>query len=198
MEKHVVTLEMNGTEFSLETGRMARQASGSVVVRMGDTMALMCVTADTKESDRDFLPLFVEYRNKTYAAGKIPGGFFKREGRPTERETLSCRLIDRPLRPLFPKGYKFETQIVAFIISADDAFHPDVLSITAASVALNLSDVPFPEFVSGVRVAEVNDEFIINPSYEQLAESTMDLVVAGTDDIVCMIEGECNEISEER
>jgi len=191
-------MEMNGTTFSLETGRMARQANGSVIVRMGDTMSLMTVTADKRPSDRDFLPLFVEYRNKTYAAGKIPGGFFKREARPTEREVLSCRLIDRPLRPLFPKGYRHETQIVAFIISADTDFHADTLSITGASMALNLSDVPFTSIVSGVRVADVDGEFIPNPSVSQLEESTMDLVVAGTDDIVCMIEGECEEIPEER
>jgi len=198
MEKHVVSLEMNGTTFSLETGRMAKQANGSVTVRMGDTMSLLTVTADKRVSDRDFLPLFVEYRNKTYAAGKIPGGFFKREARPTERETLTCRLIDRPLRPLFPKGYRHETQVVAFIISADTDFHADTLSITAASAALNLSDVPFTDIVSGVRVAEVDGEFIPNPSIEQLEESTMDLVVAGTDDIVCMIEGECEEVPEDR
>ncbi len=198
MSKQVVSMEMNGTTFSLETGRMAKQANGSVIVRMGDTMSLMTVTADKRPSDRDFLPLFVEYRNKTYAAGKIPGGFFKREARPTEREVLTCRLIDRPLRPLFPKGYRHETQIVAFIISADTDFHADTLSITGASMALNLSDVPFTSLVSGVRVADVDGEFIPNPSVSQLEESTMDLVVAGTDDIVCMIEGECEEISEDR
>ena len=198
MEKHVVSMEMNGTTFSLETGRMAKQANGAVVVRMGDTMSLMTVTADRNPSDRDFLPLFVEYRNKTYAAGKIPGGFFKREARPTERETLSARLIDRPLRPMFPDGYRHETQVVAFIISADTEFHADTLSITGASAALNLSDVPFTEFVSAVRVAEVEGTFIPNPSIEQLEESSMDLVVAGTDDIVCMIEGECEEIGEDK
>jgi polyribonucleotide nucleotidyltransferase len=189
---------MNGTTFSLETGRMAKQANGSCIVRMGDTMSLMSVTADPKPSDRDFLPLFVEYRNKTYAAGKIPGGFFKREARPTERETLTCRLIDRPLRPLFPDGYRHETQVVAFIISADTDFHADTLSITGASMALALSDVPFHEIVSGVRVADVEGEFIANPSIEQLEESTMDLIVAGTDDVVGMIEGECLEVPEER
>jgi polyribonucleotide nucleotidyltransferase len=198
MAKHVVSMEMNGTQFSLETGRMARQANGSVVVRMGDTMSLVAVTADRKPTDKDFLPLMVEYRNKTYAAGKIPGGFFKREARPTERETLSCRLIDRPLRPLFPKGYNFETQVVAFIISADTDFHADTLSITGASMALNLSDLPFTHVLSGVRVAEVDGAFIPNPSVSQLEESTMDLVVAGTDDIVCMIEGECLEVGEDR
>ncbi len=197
MEKHVVSLEMNGTTFSLETGRMAKQANGSCVVRMGDTMSLMTVTADKKPSDRDFLPLFVEYRNKTYAAGKIPGGFFKREARPTERETLSARLIDRPLRPLFPDGYRHETQIVAFIISADTDFHADVLSITGASMALALSDVPFHEIVSGVRVGRVDGEFVINPSITQLEESDLDLIVAGTDEIVCMIEGECLEVPED-
>ncbi len=198
MSKHEVSMEMNGTTFSIETGRMAKQANGSCIVRMGDTMTLMTVTADKKVSDRDFMPLFVEYRNKTYAAGKIPGGFFKREARPSERETLSCRLIDRPLRPLFPKGYMHETQIVAFIISADTDFHADVLSITGASMALNLSDVPFTEVLSGVRVADMDGEFIINPSMEQLEESTMDLIVAGTDDIIGMIEGECLEVPEER
>ena len=198
MTKHVVSMEMNGTTFSLETGRMAKQANGSCVVRMGDTMSLMTVTADKNPSDRDFLPLFVEYRNKTYAAGKIPGGFFKREARPTERETLTCRLIDRPLRPLFPKGYRHETQVVAFIVSADTDYHADTLSITGASLALNISDVPFTTLVSAVRVAEVDGEFIPNPTFDQLEESSMDLVVAGTDDIVCMIEGECLEVSEDR
>jgi len=198
MNAHTVTLEMNGTTFSLETGKMARQAGGSVLVGMGDTRALLTATADKKVSDRDFLPLFVEYRNKTYAAGKIPGGFFKREARPSERETLSCRLIDRPLRPLFPDGYRHSTDVVSFIVSSDDEYHADVLSITGASCALNLSDIPFTEYVSGVRVAEVEGEFVVNPSFEQLAESTMDLVVAGTDEIICMIEGECQEIGEDR
>lgn len=198
MNKQVASMEMNGTTFSLETGRMAKQANGSVIVRMGDTMSLMTVTADKNPSDRDFLPLFVEYRNKTYAAGKIPGGFFKREARPSERETLTCRLIDRPLRPMFPDGYCHETQVVAFIISADTDYHADTLSITGASMALNLSDVPFTEIVSGVRVAEVDGEFIPNPTFDQLEESSMDLIVAGTDDIVCMIEGECLEVPEDR
>jgi len=198
MSKQSVSMEMNGTTFSLETGRMAKQANGSCIVRMGDTMSLMTVTADPKPSDRDFLPLFVEYRNKTYAAGKIPGGFFKREARPTERETLTCRLIDRPLRPLFPDGYRHETQIVAFIISADTEYHADTLSITGASMALALSDVPFHETVSGVRVADIEGEFIVNPTFDQLEDSTMDLIVAGTDDVVCMIEGECLEVPEDR
>ena len=196
MEKHVVSMEMNGVVFSLETGRMAKQANGCCIVRQGDTMSLMTVTADKNPSDRDFLPLFVEYRNKTYAAGKIPGGFFKRESRPTERETLSARLIDRPLRPLFPDGYNHETQVVAFIISADTDFHADVLSITGASAALALSDVPFEGFVSGVRVGRVAGRFVPNPTFAQLEESDMDLIVAGTDDIVCMIEGDCREVGE--
>ncbi|MBK7771316.1 MAG: polyribonucleotide nucleotidyltransferase [bacterium] len=198
LNKQTVSLEMNGTTFSLETGRMARQASGSCVVRMGDTMSLLAVAADQKPTDKDFLPLMVEYRDKTYAAGKIPGGFFKREGKPTEREILTARLIDRPLRPLFPKGYRNETQIIAFIISADTEFHADTLSITGASMALALSDVPFHEIVSGIRVADLDGEFVPNPSFEQLESSCMDLIVAGTDDIVCMIEGECLEVPEDR
>ena len=197
MEKHVVSLEMNGATYSLETGRMAKQASGSCIVRMGDTMALLAVTAEKTPSGGDFMPLFVEYRNKTYAAGKIPGGFFKREARPTDRETLTARLIDRPLRPLFPDGYRNETQVVAFVISADTDFHADVLSITGASMALALSDVPFPEIVSGVRVGRVDGAFVVNPTFDQLDASDMDLVVAGTDDIVCMIEGGCDEVSEQ-
>ncbi len=198
MSFHEVSLEMNGTTYSLETGRMARQANGACVVRMGDTMALLTATADKKPSDRSFLPLFVEYRNKTYAAGKIPGGFFKREARPSERETLSCRLIDRPLRPQFPDGYRHSTDIVSFVISADTEFHADVLSITAASCALNLSDIPFTTIVSGVRVAEIDGEFVVNPSFDQLEESILNLVVAGTDEFVGMIEGECKEISEQK
>ncbi|MBK8166430.1 MAG: polyribonucleotide nucleotidyltransferase [bacterium] len=198
LNKQTVSLEMNGTTFSLETGRMARQANGSCVVRMGDTMSLLAVAADQKPTDKDFLPLMVEYRDKTYAAGKIPGGFFKREGKPTEREVLTARLIDRPLRPLFPKGYRNETQIIAFIISADTEFHADTLSITGASMALALSDVPFHEIVSGVRVADIDGEFVVNPSFEQLESSSMDLIVAGTDNIVCMIEGECLEVPEDR
>ncbi len=193
-----VSLEMNGAEFSLETGRMARQANGSVLVGMGDTRALLSVVADKKRSDRSWLPMFVEYRHKTYAAGKIPGGFFKREARPSERETLTCRLIDRPLRPMFPDGYMHATDIISFVISADEKFHADVLSITAASCALNISDIPFRTFVSGVRVADVEGEFIINPSFEQLESSILDLVVAGTDEFVCMIEGECQEVPEDR
>lgn len=198
LKAHKVSLDMNGTEYTLETGKMARQASGSCLVGMGDTRVLMAVTADKKPSDRDFLPLFVEYRNKTYAAGKIPGGFFKREARPSERETLSCRLIDRPLRPMFPDGYRHATDVVAFIVSSDENYHADVLAITGASCALNLSDIPFPEVVSGVRVADVDGEFVINPSFDQLEASVLDLVVAGTDEIVCMIEGECKEVSEDR
>ncbi len=198
LNKQTVSLEMNGTTFSLETGRMARQANGSSIVRMGDTMVLIAVAAESKPTDKDFLPLMVEYRDKTYAAGKIPGGFFKREGKPTEREILSARLIDRPLRPLFPKGYRNETQIIAFIISADTEFHADTLSITGASMSLALSDVPFHEIVSGVRIADIDGEFVVNPSFEQLESSSMDLVVAGTDDIVCMIEGECLEVPEDR
>jgi polyribonucleotide nucleotidyltransferase len=198
MEKQSVSMEFNGATLSLETGRMARQANGSVVVRHGDTMALVCAVADSFPTPKDFLPLMVEYRDKTYAAGKIPGGFFKREGRPSERETLSCRLIDRPLRPLFPDGYNHETQIVSFIISADTSYPADVLSITAASAALNLSDIPFDHVLSGVRVGQVEGEFIANPTFGQLEDSDMDLVVAGTDDIVVMIEGECHEVSEER
>ena len=140
---HTVTREIGGRTISIETGRLAKQADGSVVVRSGDTMVLVTVVADTRPSDRDFFPLFVEYREKFYSSGRIPGGFFKREGRPGDRETLSARLIDRPIRPLFKKHFMYETQVVAQPVSFDGENQPDVLSITGASAALGLTDIPF-------------------------------------------------------
>jgi polyribonucleotide nucleotidyltransferase len=191
-----VSIELNGASFSIETGRVAKQSDGSVIMRHGDTMALVTAVASKRTSDRDFLPLFVEYRERAYAAGKIPGGFFKRESRPSDRETLSCRLIDRPLRPLFAKHYRSEIQIASHVISADGAYQADVMSITGASAALALSDIPFHEIVSGVRVGHIDGEFVVNPTFDQLDESLMDLIVAGTDDMILMIEGSCEEISE--
>jgi polyribonucleotide nucleotidyltransferase len=176
---------------------MARQADGSVVVRMGDTMVLVTVVADDRPSDRDFFPLFVEYREKFYSSGRIPGGFFKREGRPGDRETLSARLIDRPLRPLFAKGFMCETQIVAQPVSFDGENQPDVLSITGASAALAISNVPFEAVVSGVRVGRVEGNFIANPTTEETEQSDIDIVVAGTDEAVVMVEGSAQEVGEE-
>jgi polyribonucleotide nucleotidyltransferase len=175
---------------------MAKQADGSVVVRMGDTMVLVAVVAAHKMTDRDFFPLTVEYREKFYAAGRIPGGFFKREGRPGERETLTARLIDRPIRPLFDKHFMCETQVIVQPVSFDGQNHPDVLGIVGASAALALSDIPFDEFVSGVRVGRIEGNFVVNPTSEQLEGSDIDVIIAGTDDAVLMVEGACKEVAE--
>ena len=197
MDPKTVSTTINGQSLSIETGKMAKQAHGSVVVRMGDTMVLVTTTASMRESDRDFFPLFVEYREKFFSAGKIPGGFFKREGRPGDRETLTARLIDRPLRPLFVKGFMCETQVVAQPMSFDGQNSPDVLSITGASAALALSNIPFTEHVSGVRVGRINGEFVINPTADQLEESDINIIVAGTDEAVTMVEGEALEVAEQ-
>jgi polyribonucleotide nucleotidyltransferase len=176
---------------------MAKQADGAVVVRMGETMVLVAVVAAQQKTDRDFFPLTVEYREKFYASGRIPGGFFKREGRPGERETLTARLIDRPIRPLFDKHYMCETQVIVQPISYDGVNSPDVLGIVGASAALALSDIPFSQYASGVRVGRVKGEFLVNPTTEEMEESDMDVVIAGTDDAVLMVEGGCKEVSEE-
>jgi polyribonucleotide nucleotidyltransferase len=192
----IVSMEINGAEFSIETGRVAKQSDGSVLVRHGDTVALVTACGNKRAGDRDFLPLFVEYRDRAYAAGKIPGGFFKREARPSDRETLSARLIDRPLRPLFPKHMRNEVQIACHTVSADGVHPADTMSITGASCALALSGIPCSEIISGVRVGMIEDKFIANPTFEQLEESLLDLIVAGSDDMIVMIEGGCEEISE--
>ncbi|UCH82597.1 MAG: polyribonucleotide nucleotidyltransferase [Candidatus Latescibacterota bacterium] len=192
-----VTTVVNGTTFSIETGRLAKQADGAVLVRQGDTLVLVTVVSSHNPSDRDFLPLFVEYREKFYAAGRIPGGFFKREGRPGEKETLAARLIDRPIRPLFAEEYCYETQIFAQTLSYDGQNQPDVLAMTGASAALALSDIPFPDQISGVRVGKVGGNYVINPSVQAMDESEMDIIVAGTDSAVIMVEGGANEVSEQ-
>jgi polyribonucleotide nucleotidyltransferase len=175
---------------------MAKQADGSVLLRMGDTVVLVTVVCSRTPTDRDFLPLFVEYREKLYAAGRIPGGFFKREGRPGEKETLSARLIDRPIRPLFDKDFRFETQIVAQVLSYDGQNQPDVLGITGASAALATSDIPFSDLIAGVRVGKVDGQFVINPSVQDMEKSEMDIIVAGSDSAVIMVEGGANEVPE--
>jgi polyribonucleotide nucleotidyltransferase len=175
-----------------ETGRVAKQSNGSVMISHGDTVALVTACANKRPTDRDFLPLFVEYRERAYAAGKIPGGFFKRESRPSDRETLACRLIDRPLRPLFPKYMRNEVQIASHTVSADGSHPADVMSITLA-----LSDIPCEDIISGVRVGMIEGEFVANPTFEQQDDSLIDLVIAGTDEMVMMIEGGCEEVSEE-
>ena len=194
----IVSMEVGGRTFSLETGRIAKQASGSVVVRYGDSLILVTAVGSPKaDPNRDFLPLYVEYREKAYAAGKIPGGFFKREGRPQEKETLTSRFIDRPLRPLFPEGYRKETQIIATVMSFDLENETDVLGITGASAALALSDIPFTTLVSAVRVGRINGRLVVNPLLSQLEDSDMDVTVAGSDENIVMVEGGCDEVSEE-
>ncbi len=190
-------VELGGKVFTFQTGKFAKQADGAVMVRYADTMVLATVVSarDAKEG-QDFFPLQVEYREKTAAAGKIPGGFFKREGRPTEKEILSSRLIDRPIRPMFPKDYFNETQILVTVYSSDQQHDGDVLGACAASAALMVSDVPFDGPIAEVRVGRVNGSFIINPTYNELERSDLDVTVAGTADSIVMVEGESREISE--
>ena len=192
------TVEIDGKTLSFETGKIAKQADGSVVVSMGDTMVL--VTACSEESQRqgvDFLPLTVDYRENTYASGRIPGGFFKREGRPTEREILTCRVIDRGLRPLFPDGYHRETQVIAWVLSADGVYNSDIYGISGASIALLMSPkIPFTEAIAGVRIGRIDGKFVIFPTFEELKESELDLVVAGTNDALAMVECGATELSE--
>ena len=195
---HTREISVGRQTISIETGRLAKQADGSVVVRSGDTMVL--VTACTAASPRegiDFLPLTVDYKEYTYASGRIPGGFFKREGKPTEKEVLTSRLIDRPIRPLFPAGWRTESQIIALVLSADSEHDSDVLAITGASAALALSSIPFTRSIAGVRVGHVDGEFLINPTFEQRKRSRLDLIVAGTKDGIVMVEAGAKEVTEE-
>ncbi len=195
--KHIQEILLNGKSFTFETGRFAKQADGAVMVRYADTMVLATVVgARTPREGIDYFPLQVEFREKTAAAGKIPGGFFKREGRPTEREILTARLIDRPIRPMFPEGYRNEVQIIVTVYSSDRQHDADVLGACAASAALMVSDIPFDGPIAEVRVGRVNGEFIINPTYAQIDESDLDISVAGTADSIVMVEGESREISE--
>src|SRR5689334_4725205 len=191
-----VTVEIAGEEISFETGRMAKQASGAVVVQQGDTLVLCTATAGNQR-DVDFLPLTVDVEERMYAAGKIPGSFFKREGRAGEKATLVARLIDRPLRPLFPKGWNYETQLVGMPLSVDHVHPYDVLAMNGASAALMISDIPFPMPVGAVRIGKVEGNFVVNPSEEDLLENTdLDLIVAGTEEAILMVEAGANEIPE--
>ncbi|MCY3704951.1 MAG: polyribonucleotide nucleotidyltransferase [Gammaproteobacteria bacterium] len=186
-----------GRTLVLETGRMAKQAHGACLVRFGDTMVLCTATAQMKPTHLPFFPLTVEYREKTYAGGKIPGGFFKREGRPGEKEILAARSIDRPIRPLFPKGYMNETQIICYILSADQENDADVLGLMGASVALNMSKIPFHVPVASVRMGRIQGSWIVNPTFQQLEYSDVDLVVAGSAEAITMVEGAAVEVPEE-
>jgi len=199
MTPHSVQIKINNASLSIETGKVAKQADGSVVVRCGGTVVLSTAVASrTAMEGRDFLPLTVEYRERAYAGGRIPGGFFKREGRPDEKETLTCRLIDRPLRPLFPKGFRNEIQIINLVISADNENDPDVLAMIGSSCAMALSGIPFAGPVGAVRVALVDGKLVANPTYKQVAASPLELVMAGNEDAILMVESGGKEIAEEQ
>jgi polyribonucleotide nucleotidyltransferase len=191
-------LRLGSRTLSIETGKLAKQADGAVLVRQGDTIVLVtaCYTPTAREGI-DFLPLTVDYREYTYASGRIPGGFFKREGKPADKEVLTSRVIDRPIRPLFPAGWNHETQIIALVLSADSENDSDVLAITGASAALALSEIPFQKTIAGVRVGLLDGQYVINPSYEQRKRSRLDLVVAGSRDGLVMVEAGAREVSEE-
>lgn len=191
------TIKLGDQELSVETGKVAKQADGSVIISYGETMLLVtAVSARTAKEGLDFFPLTVEYRESSYSAGRIPGNYFRREGRPNEKETLTCRLIDRPIRPLFPEGYKFETQIVGTVISSDSENDPDVIAITGASCALYLSDIPFVNPIAGVRIGLIDGKYIINPTFEERRESELNLIVAGTEEAIVMVEAEAREVEE--
>ncbi len=198
MNKTVETFQYGDQEFRLETGQIARQASGAVLASMGETVVLVTVVAAREPSGRDFFPLTVDYEERTYAAGRIPGGFFKREGRPSEKAILTCRLIDRPIRPLFPEGFNNEVQVIATILSVDPEIDPDVVAMVGASAALSISGVPFNGPIGAARVGFIDGEYVLNPSATQLEASALDLVVAGTQSAVLMVESEAQELTEEQ
>ena len=192
------SIKLGDRELTVEIGKVAKQADGAVVIRYGDTMLLVAaVAAPTPREGIDFFPLTVEYRESTYAAGRIPGNYFRREGRPNEKEVLTSRLIDRPCRPLFIEGFRNETQIIATVISADPDNDPDVIAITGASCALYLSDIPFPNPIAGVRISLIEGRYIINPTYDERRESRLNLIVAGTEEAIVMVEASASEVSEE-
>ena len=198
MNKTVETFQYGDQEFRLETGQIARQASGAVLASMGETVVLVTVVAARESSGRDFFPLTVDYEERTYAAGRIPGGFFKREGRPSEKAILTCRLIDRPIRPLFPAGFDNEVQVIATVMSVDPEIDPDVVAMVGASAALSISGVPFNGPVGAARVGFIDGNYVLNPTASQLEGSALDLVVAGTKGAVLMVESEAQELTEEQ
>src|SRR4051794_7372929 len=195
---HSVEIDWGGRPLRLETGKIARQSDGAVLATYGETVVLATVVAAKSPREGvDFLPLTVDYQEKTYAAGRIPGGYFKREGRPTEKETLVSRLIDRPIRPLFVDGWRNETQVIVTVLSHDLENDPDVVAMVAASAALTLSGVPFMGPIGAARVGFINNEYVLNPQLDEMVESQLDLVVAGTADAVLMVESEAKELNED-
>jgi len=196
--EYKLQIDFGGRPFSIETGKVAKQANGSVMVQYGETVVLVtAVASDKKREGLDFIPLTVNYLEMTYAAGRIPGGFFKREGRPSDRETLISRFIDRPLRPLFPKGFQNEIQIIATVLSADQDNDPSILGMIGASSALSLSDIPFGGPIAGAKVGRIDGEFVLNPTHEEMELSDVDLFVAGSEDAIIMVEGSAKEVKEE-
>src|SRR5919108_6397610 len=195
--QHKVTAQIGANSISIETGKIAKLADGSVVVCCGETMVMAsAVSATMIKEGQDFFPLTVDYREKAAAAGKFPGGYFKREGRPTEKETLTSRMIDRPLRPLFPHGYFYDTQIISILLSADGQNDPDILAMNGASAALCVSDIPFAGPIGAVRVGRVKGEFVANPTHAEREQSDLDLIYVGTENDVIMIEGSARETPE--
>ncbi|HEY0426838.1 MAG TPA: polyribonucleotide nucleotidyltransferase [Pyrinomonadaceae bacterium] len=192
------SIKLGDKELTVESGKVAKQADGAVVVKYGETMILVtAVSGHTTREGLDFFPLTVEYRESTYSAGRIPGNYFRREGRPSEKEVLTARLIDRPVRPLFPDNYRFETQIVGSVISADADNDPDVIAITGASCALYLSDIPFETPIAGVRIGLIDGKYLVNPTYDERRDSQLNLIVAGTEEAIVMVESEAHEVSEQ-
>src|SRR5579871_5069102 len=196
---HSVEVDLgSGRVLTLESGKMAKQANGSVIIRSGESVVLVTAcTAPEPKPNANFFPLTVDYREYTYSAGRFPGGFIKREGRPTEKEILTSRLIDRPIRPLFPEGYSHETQVIGMVLSADPTRDPSTLAIMGAGAALAISDIPFAHILGGVRVASVNGKLMANPSYEESKASKVNIVVAGTEDGIVMVEAGAQEASEQ-
>ncbi|HVT91556.1 MAG TPA: hypothetical protein VHD76_01830, partial [Bryobacteraceae bacterium] len=193
-----VEVDLHGRKITLETGKVAKQANGAVVVRSGDSVVLVTAcTAEEPKPGASFFPLTVDYREYTYAAGKFPGGFIKREGRPSEKEILTSRLIDRPIRPLFPEGYSHETQVIAMVLSADTENDPSILAIIGAGAALAISDIPFHHVLSAVRVGHIDGELVVNPGYDDSRQSKLNIVVAGTESGIVMVEAGANQASEE-
>src|ERR1700689_4446820 len=198
MNVHTFEVDLDGRKLTIETGKIAKQAGGSVVVRWGDSVVLVTATsAPRPKPNQGFFPLTCDYREYTYAAGKIPGGFIKREGRPSEKEILPSRMIDRPMRPLFPEGYLNESEIIAMVLSADPEHDPQILGIVGAGAALAISDIPFHHLVSAVRVGIIDGKYVANPTYTETRASKLNMIVAGSDQGIVMVEAGAQQVTEE-